>query len=424
MTEKIIKQLKSSEATCWKIQEDMIESEEYFFIKDKSDIGRSKKVKHFEVTVYKDFAEDQDQYRGSASVSLSPMMSAKELKEAIEGAVFAAGFVKNPFYPIMEAYSKTFETESQNLKEISSKAVQAIFDSKPIPHTWLNSVELFVSHIQSRILNSDGLDVSFSKYKTYIETIVSASGKEEVELYDQFQLALPDSERIKDRISNLLQMVSERANAKSTPSVKRIPVILTGEPTKEFMRYYLHQAGAKLKYDKISQAELGDSVQGNETGDKITLEIVPELEGSYFGAPVDDDGFIISHERIIENGVLRNFWGDIRYSFYLGTKPTGSVSNFKVAAGGLSTEEMRKNPHLEVTHFSAVDVDETTGDFGGEIRLGWYFDGTSRTPVTGGSVTGNLKDLTSIKLSKDTQLEGDYFGPHSICVEGFRISGE
>jgi PmbA protein len=190
------------------------------------------------------------------------------------------------------------------------------------------------------------------------------------------------------------------------------------------MRYYLQQANAHLKYDKISEAEVGSSVQGKETGDKITLEIVPELEGSAFGAPVDDDGFIISHERIIENGILKNFWGDIRYSHYLGTKPTGSAQNFKVAAGSLSTEEMREKPHLEVTHFSAVDVDNTTGDFGGEIRLGWYFDGTSRTPVTGGSVTGNLKDLTAIKLSKDTQLEEDYFGPHSICVEGFRISGE
>ncbi len=424
MTEKIIEQLRASEATCWKIEEDRIESEEFFFIKDQSDIGRSKKVKHFDVTVYKDFSEDDDQYRGSASVSLFPTMSSKELKDSIEEAVFAAGFVKNPWYPITTEYSKTFETESQNLKELSSKAVEAIFNSKAVAHTWLNSAELFITHVQSRILNSDGLDVSFSKYKTYIETIVSASGKEEVELYDQFLLGLPDSERIQNRISNLLQMVSERANAISTPSVNGVPVILTGEPTKGFMGYYLQQAKARLKYDKISEAEPGNSIQGKETGDKITLEIAPELEGSYFSAPVDDDGCIIDHDRIIENGILKNFWGDIRYSYYLGSKPTGSARIFKVSAGSLSTEKMREKPHLEVSHFSAVDVDETTGDFGGEIRLAWYFDGVRRIPVTGGSVTGNLKNLISIRLSTDTQLDGEYFGPHSICVEGFRISGD
>lgn len=424
MLKKIIEQLKTSEATCWKIEENIVESREFFFIKDRSDIGRSKKVKHIDVTVYRDFSGEDEKYRGSASVSLSPMMSEAELKESIEGAVFAAGFVKNKWYPITEPYTKAFESDDKDLEELSSGAVKAIFDANKIPNAWLNSVELFISHITSHLLNSEGLDVSFSKYKTYIETIVSATGKEEVELYDQFQLSLPDSEQIRNRISGLLQMVSERANATPTPSLKEVPVILTGEPTKEFMRYYLHQANAHQKYDKLSQAEINSSVQGKEKGDRITLEIAAQLEGSAFNTPVDDDGFIITSERIIEDGILKSFWGDLRYSHYLGIKPTGSAQNFKVSGGSVTTEEMREKPHLEVTHFSAVDMDDTTGDFGGEIRLGWYFDGTKRIPVTGGSVTGNLKDLLSIKLSSDTQLEEDYFGPHSICVEGFRISGE
>lgn len=424
MVEKIIERLKTSGATGWKLEEKIVESKEFFFIKDRSDIGRSKKVKHFDITVYKDFSEDGESYRGSASVSLSPMMSEKEIKTSIDETVFAAGFVKNPWYPIAEGYTKTFKTEDRNLEDLSSRAVKAIFDSNSVSNAWLNSVELFISHIQFRILNSNGLDVSFSKYKTYIETIVSASGKEEVELYDQFQLDLPDGERIRTRLSSLLQMVSERADAMATPSLKEIPVILTGEPTKEFMRYYLHQASAHLKYDKISEAEPDGSIQGKETGDRITLEIIPELEGSAFNAPVDDDGFILAPHKIIENGILKNFWGDLRYAHYLGSKPTGSVQNFKVSGGSLSAEEMREKPYLEVTHFSSVDMDDTTGDFGGEIRLGWYFDGTSKRPVTGGSITGNLKDLISIGLSRDVQPEEDYFGPRSICVEGFRVSGE
>lgn len=95
-----------------------------------------------------------------------------------------------------------------------------------------------------------------------------------MELYDQFQLALPDSERIKVRLSSLLQMVSERANAISTPLIKETPVILSGEPTKEFMRYYLQQANAHLKYDKISEVELDSSVQGKEQGDQVTSRFV------------------------------------------------------------------------------------------------------------------------------------------------------
>src|SRR6056297_3432595 len=102
MIERIIKILKASDAHCWKIQKNTVDSEEYFFVKKNLDLGRAKRVNHFDVTIYKDFPQDDQQFRGSTSISLSPLLSTEELKEAIEGAVFAAGFVKNPWYPIAE----------------------------------------------------------------------------------------------------------------------------------------------------------------------------------------------------------------------------------------------------------------------------------------------------------------------------------
>ncbi|MDK2952516.1 MAG: hypothetical protein PWQ77_2181 [Kosmotogales bacterium] len=424
MIEKIMKLLKSAGVTCWKLREDLVESEEFFFIKTKTDIGRAKKVKKFELTVYKDFEENGEKYRGSSAVSLSPIMNSDELKDSIKGAVMAAGFVKNPWYPIVPPYTENFLSPEYELEDLSYDVVTAIMGQKDHSSAWINSAEAFISRNTSRIMNSEGLDVSFSRYKTYIETIVSASGKEEVELYDQFLLSVPKSEMIKKRISKMLDLVEERSNATSTPSLKTIPVILTGEPVKEVMRYYLMQTNANLKYNKISEANIGQSVQGKESGDKITLYILPEVENSYYGGPVDNDGFKIVSKKILDNSVLKNYWGDMRYSYYLDINPTGGATNFKVSPGNLSTNEMRENRHLEVTHFSAVDVDETTGDFGGEIRLGWYFDGSKRIPVYGGSVTGNLKDLKSLYLSKETELEGNYFGPCSLLVEGFNVSGE
>jgi len=424
MIKKIIDQLNASGATGWKLTETVVDSQEYFFVKDKMDIGRAKKVQHYEATVYVDFSEGSEKYRGSSSLTLSPLLNANELEEAIDGAVFAAGFVKNPWYPITEAYSKDFPFEKIDLKKQVKQTLAAIVNAQSNTNAWVNSSELFVSEIQTRILNSNGLDCSFSKYQTYLETIVSAAGKEEVELYDDYQLSVPNSELIGNRISDLLTMVSERSIAQATPSLKKIPVLLTGEPVKEFLRYYLQQANAQMKYDKISEVEIGKSVQGKESGDSISLDIVSQLENAYYGAPVDDDGFLIRSQRIIENGLLKNYWGDIRYSHYLGVEPTGSAENFKVFPGKASVEALRNQPHLEVSHFSAVDADMTTGDFGGEIRLGWVADGNKRTPVSGGSVTGNIREITSIKLSNEVHLEGDYFGPRSILIEGFSIAGE
>lgn len=424
MIERIKKFLKASNATCWKLQKNTVNSEEYFFVKEKTDLGRAKSVNHFDLTVYKDFSEDGNQYRGSSSVSLSPLLSDEELKEAIEGAVFAAGFVKNPWYPIAEVNARNFERKDCDLQKLSKEAVQAILEAQGDTQAWVNSAELFISDIQSQIINSEGLDISYSKYQTYLETIVSASGKEEVELYDEYKLSLPDGVLIKERISELLNMVHERSIALATPSLKEIPVILTGEPVKEFMRYFFRQANSQMKYDKISQAEVGKSIQGRETGDKITMDILAEMEGSYYNSPVDDDGFLIKSETIVEKGLLKKYWGDLRYSDYLGVVPTGMANNFKVFPGETSLEELRGTPYLEVTHFSAIDADVTTGDFGGEIRLGWYYDGSKKVAVSGGSVTGNIRELSSMKLSKETHLEGDYFGPRSIKIEGFKISGE
>src|SRR6056297_39718 len=424
MIERIIKLLKASDATCWKLQKNTVDSEEYFFVREKVDLGRAKRVNHFDVTVYKDFSENDQHYRGSSSVSLSPLLNQEELKEAIQGAVFAAGFVKNPWYPITESHVMDFKRKDCSLEEETKDSVAAILKAQRDTKAWVNSAELFVNDIQTKILNSEGLDVSYSKYQTYLETVVSASGKEEVELYDEFKLSTPDSVLIKERISGLLSMVHERSIAQATPSLKEVPIILTGEPVKEFMRYYFQQANAHLKYDKISQAEVGKSVQGKETGDKITMEIIAELEGSYYNSPVDDDGFLIKSENIVENGLLEKFWGDLRYSHYLGVEPTGAANNFKVYPGKQMIEQLRATPHLEVTHFSAIDADMATGDFGGEIRLGWYHDGSNKIPVSGGSITGNIRELSSMKLSKETHLEGDYFGPRSIKIEGFKISGE
>jgi len=424
MIERIIKLLKASEATGWKLQKSTLNSEEYFFVKGKMDLGRAKKVNHFDVTVYKDFSEDGRQYRGSSSVSLSPLFSNDELKEAIEGAVFAASFVKNPWYPIAEAYVKAFNKKEYDLQKLSKGSVEAILKAQGDTKAWVNSAELFISDIQTKIINSEGLDVSYSKYQTYLETIVSASGKEEVELYDEYKLSVPDGVLITERITKLLNMVHERSIAQDTPSLRDIPVILTGEPVKEFMRFYFQQANSQMKYDKISQAEVGKTIQGKETGDKITMDILAETEGSYYNSPVDDDGFLIKSEMIVENGLLKKYWGDLRYSHYLGVESTGTANNFKVYPGEQLLSDLRETPYLEVTHFSAIDADMATGDFGGEIRLGWYHDGTKKVPVSGGSVTGNIRELSSMKLSKETHLEGDYFGPLSIKVEGFKISGE
>ncbi|HPI16145.1 MAG TPA: metallopeptidase TldD-related protein [Mesotoga sp.] len=424
MLEKIVKRLQKADINGWKIEEKFIEGQEYFFVKRELDLSRAKKVRHFDLTVYRDFYESGEKYRGSSSTRLSPTMSDDELQAAIDEAAFAAGFVKNPWYPLVSSSVERLGSHDRDLQELSSNAMEAIFKADNREGAWLNSMELFITRSSHRIINSEGVDVSYTGYRTYIETIVNASGKEEVELYDQLLLLLPEKRIIEERIHDLLAKAIDRSLAVSTPFLKAIPVILTGDPAKEVARYYLNQSSARMKYDRISQVEPGESVQGDERGDRINLSLVPDLEESYFSAPFDEDGFKLSRRDIVKNGLLAGYWGNLRYSSYLGVETTGSAMNFSLLPGSVGIEEMRSRPHLEVPNFSAVEVDEATGDFGGEIRLGWYFDGTKRVPVTGGSITGNLRDIESLYLSREVELESDYLGPKSMMIEGFNIAGE
>ena len=59
MLEKIVKRLQKADINGWKIEEKFIEGQEYFFVKRELDLSRAKKVRHFDLTVYRDFYESE-----------------------------------------------------------------------------------------------------------------------------------------------------------------------------------------------------------------------------------------------------------------------------------------------------------------------------------------------------------------------------
>ena len=69
-------------------------------------------------------------------------------------------------------------------------------------------------------------------------------------------------------------------------------------------------------------------------------------------------------------------------------------------------------------------MDPLTGDFGGEIRLGWYFDGEVTKPITGGSISGNIKEVESeMYLSSETQRSNNFSGPKTIELHNISLAG-
>lgn len=429
MIDRIINLLKKDNSISgYKITEITKNSDEFFFITKNLDMNRAKDVCIYQVTVYKNFEEYGKKYTGSSTVTIHPTMDDSEMEKVIKDASFAAGLVKNEYYPLAKP-DNTKQMPSQELlpENIAGDVADAAFKADKYDNGRINSAELFVNRESIRIINSNGVDVSFKKSSVDLEFVAEwKKGSSSVEQHRLLTFSKFNADKITEEVDKYLNMSRERAEARPTPYFKSIPVLLTGGPVKTFFSYYYGQTNAEYIYNHFSTAKQGESIQGGTSikGDSVTMSLIPLLEGSTNSSPYDEDGFPLSETTIIKGGRIERIWGDIRHSYYLGIEPTGRILNFKVEPGSRSIDEMKSQPYLELLSFSDFQMDDTTGDFAGEIRLGRYFDGTKTYPITGGSISGNIRQVQeNMYFSKETQQENNFLGPKTIQLFNVSITG-
>lgn len=416
----------------WKINEEKIDAREYFFIRQEMDMARGKVVKKYKLTVYRDFLDDGKKYRGSSTTSIYPKMNNSEIRKIIKDAVFEAQFARSEYYPLVEPCDRR---QPEIKSDFSEKKVsnwgldlaEVLFKADNYSDGWINSAELFINQTINRIINSVGIDVSYTSYSSYIEVITNWKdlAGEEVELFRRLEFADYSPEKLENELKKMFKLTKEKAEARLLPSLNEIPVLLTGNPARKLLEYYYLQASSKNKYEQIAMAEKGKNIQGNEIiGDKITLHLKPFMKGSTKSAPYDEDGYPLDSVKIYKDGILNKYWGKKRYSYYLNEEPTGYIENKVFAAGSKSVEAMKENPYLELLDFSNFQMDPITGNFGGEIRLGRYYDGEKVISVTGGSISGNiLKIHHNMFLSEELQKDNNFIGPNNIELKDISISG-
>ncbi len=428
MIKKIVKILNSIEdVSAWKLIDKEVEAEELFFVGQKIDMNRSKKVRHIYMTVYHDFG-DSEKYRGSVVVDVHPTFTEKEIKEKIKKSIFSAQFIKNQPYPLSEPATAVeisptkFETKPAN--QWLMPLTEALYESDTLNGGGLNSAELFFNKEKIRILNSNGVDVNYISYKGFIEFIAEWSqAPEVVELYKDLYFSDYYPQLISNCVKKQLQLCKDRSIAKPTPSLN-VPVIISGDSVKEFLGYYLGSASAENVYKKISTAKIGKSIQGDDiAGDKLNVTLEPELENSTKSIAWDMDGYALKPVSIIEDGILKNYFGPLRFTHYLDSAPTGNVQNIVIQSGSISGDELKNGECLDAVAFSDFQCNIMTGDFLGEIRLAYYYPegNEKRLPVTGGSISGNIKKVQETMLfSSDVQIADNFKGPD--CIKLFDVS--
>ncbi len=422
---RLVEILNKSNLADYQIVQKETVSHQAFFIKQQLDQHRISSVTHTKLTIYVD-SQDKSK-RGSATKEIYPNETDEEIRKDIESMKFDASLAMNKYYPLVEDQHYFEEKEDFDLVKSLENVVKAVQSIEDTETEKINSYEIFVDEERYHIYNSKDVDVTFNKTSEMVEIVINSLSKEhEVEVYHMIEAGADQtSEAIREEILEVFKKASDRSKAVPAKKMSKAHVLISGSDLKEFFDYFRAKINAQMIYGGMSQNKVGDVIQKGDDCDKITLKAVKEMNYSNTNLPYSLEGVKASNFTILDNGKYVNNVGSARFAYYLGLNDVKYASNFTVEPGSKSIEEMKKDPYLEIAQFSSFQVDTVTGDFGGEFRLAYYYDGNSVTPVTAGSVTINMNDvLDHIYLSKESKQYNDCIIPEAIELFDIEVAGQ
>lgn len=416
--------LEQSGIEAYRITESVQESLECFFIRKRLDQKRRTDLTDYSVTVFRPFEKEGQKMLGSSTVNIHPGMEEKEMLDILQGAYGAAALVCNPYYELTRGKKEEMvpakgRFAGQDLEESTRQMVEALYAADTAEEVFINSAEVFAKRVVNRIVNSQGVDVSYETCLVSGEYVVQCPKPQDVETYHQFAYRDAQTEDLRRQVEEALSMTQARAKAVKAPKAGEYTVILSGRQVREVLSYYLGRSQTGMVYQKYSNYEVGAPVQGQEIqGDAITIELKAKEPYSGEGIPMKD-------RILMEKGTLKTLHGGSRFAYYLGIEPTGDYRCISVPEGSRTLEEMKSEPYLHIVSFSDFQMDDFSGYFGGEIRLAFWYDGETVTPVTGGSVNGSILEAQGrMTFSRERYQDENYDGPYAVRIEGVKVAGE
>ncbi len=398
--------LKSSSADAWEVTETVTDRWEFYFIRHALDQNRAVHTESYRVRVFRTGGDGR--FLGSAAGEIPATADEKEIRRLTDQMLLAAGLVKNPAYRLNQPSGKNDKPASSApvcLPEISSGFLSALSQVPETESEDLNSSEVFVSSVRKRFLNSEGIDVVSEYPSSMVEAVVNArQGEREIELYRMYTSGTCDPARLQQDLTEVLAFGRARLQAIPTPALEKADVVFTTDAAREIYGWYADRVNAAYKYVKYSDWEIGQPVTGEASGDPVTLTAVPFLPNSSRNFAFDAEGARVEETVLIQDNTVRTFLGSRQYSQYLGLEHSFLPGNLKISGGKDPADTLRQGNFLEPVEFSDFQVNPLTGDVAGEIRLAfWHHDGQI-TPVTGGSVSGNMKQFAkTIRFSRETK---------------------
>ena len=395
------------------------DSRELFYVLDHLEINRAVKIDSVTIRIY----VSDKKTTGSSLVMLTAADDEKSLAKKLDDAVARARNARNQYYPLAE---KTVNIRQENAKKanlnlVASKVAEAVLKADHFKNGWINSTEIFVSNIKEELINSNGVDHKSEYFKIEIECIPTWSNKkEEFELYKFYQSNRVDYKKITEEITEILELAKARSGALTIKDVKLpedLMVLVKNDMLEEIVNNFTYDLSYRNVFMKENHYEINDVLSNNP----FDLTMKPSISGCASSHKYDSHGVVLKAKNLIRKGVVKNNYGDIQFGHYLKQKDiTGMIPVVEIKAEGIN---YKKEKHLIIENFSAPQLEENSGYWGGEVRLARYFDGKRYIPLTGFSIAGNIyEDIKDVKFSKEETLMANYKGPKYMIFKGLKIS--
>ena len=423
MMDRVINILKNTSGISdWKVNSARVESCELFFVHKNLETVRSTDTTDIKATVY----VAHDGALGEATFSVYSSYNDEKIAEEIEKAKKKAGIIANQPYSIPEAEAGHYDSNSNfvNYKphELASLISKACFEADTVQGGSINALEIFVYCDEIKVKNSRGIDKTQIKYRAMVEAIPTFNGDESVELYEQYNFTEFDHALVLDEISKKMREVKDRYEAKAPESKLSCPVVLDAPELEQLISNFIGNLNFSAVYQHSNAFGIGDDIQKDACGDRLTVSMCGAVKGSVRSSSFDGDGVTLVDRKIIEGGKASALWGGTRFAQYLGEVPTGNLGCISVECGTLTDAEKTSKPYFRCASMSGLQVDIYNDYIGGEVRLGYYFDGEKEIPVTGISISGKLSvALANMRLSNEATTYESYYGPKCAIFEGIEI---
>jgi len=298
-------------------------------------------------------------------------------------------------------------------KDLAEVLISEVNQQKDVVPTFLR-FRIHSNH--SFLRNSNDLKLDAKKTYFFMEFSLKAEENGKLsEFWDSGYYKEKEHLNFNERVSSWAKRAKDTLKAIEPIPSENALVIFSPSVLKEAINPVIgvHALG-RAHAEKISRFNIGDVVASKN----ITIIDDGLLEGGLNSNSYDSEGNPHQLTEVIKDGVFQNRLYDQMYAMLEEKQSTGNarraesgtivngISNLKILPGDISFNEMISDVKegYYIDKFSWLNPDNVSGNFGAEIRNGYYIkNGEIQNPIKLGNVSGNVLEMVKncVYISKE-----------------------